>query len=138
MPEIGRRALALRQDLRALTGEAAGEAVTVEATNPGDLLRHVLDVIATTAPAGGPADAEVAWISGLETVLTGRYEVYAGRADGWLATELRARHVVTSGLNRRVPTDVRASGQRNELGVKASDVRQVLADLGDGRPPHHR
>jgi hypothetical protein len=34
-----------------------------------------------------------------------------------------------------VPTTVRASGQRNELGVKASDVRQVLADLVTGDHP---
>ena len=129
LAEIGKRALALRQDLRTLTGEAAGEPVKVDAGDPADLLRHLLDAIATTAPAGGPEDGDVAWVAELETVLTARHEAYTGRAKGWLATELRARKVPTTPVNRRVPTTVRPSGQRNEAGVKAAAVRKALEDL---------
>ena len=52
-----------------------------------------------------------------------------------------ARHRATSpegataGLNRKVATTVRASGQRNEAGVRASDVRQVLAAMLTGGTP---
>jgi hypothetical protein len=71
----------------------------------------------------------VAWVSELETVLTARHETYTGRADGWLTGALRARRVPTSGLNRRVSTTVRPSGQRNEAAVRACDVRERLAEL---------
>jgi hypothetical protein len=133
--EIGKRALALRQAMHTLAGEAAGEAPPVEATDPAELLRHILDVIAATAPAGGPADREVAWVSELETVLTARHETYTGRANGWLTGELRARRIPTAGLNRKVPATIRASGQRNEAGIRAGDVRAVLETMLTVEPP---
>lgn len=128
MKAIGARALALRTALHTLTGEAAGETVQgVEAVDPADLLKHLLDVIPTTPPANGPEDVAAAWLADLEVVLTERDE-YVGRATGWLAGELRARGVPTGQLNRRVP-DPDAPGetkQRNVVGVRASDVRTAL------------
>ena len=92
-------------------------------------------VIATTPPAGGPADTEVAWVTELETVLTSRHEAYTGRAPGWLATELRARRIPTAGLGRRAAASVGTSGQRNEAGVRASDVRSALAAILTSETP---
>jgi S-DNA-T family DNA segregation ATPase FtsK/SpoIIIE len=129
LTDIGKRALALRSDLRVLTGDAAGDPLTpTDRTDPADLLKDVLAAIPTTAPVGGRADSDVAWLTELETALTQR-PGYAGRAPGWLAGELRARKVPTEPLNRRVPVDVRASGQRNETGVRATTVQAALAEL---------
>jgi S-DNA-T family DNA segregation ATPase FtsK/SpoIIIE len=130
LTEIGKRAIALRSDLQALTGDAAGQhlAPVAEGSDPAQLLRDVLAAVPTTAPTGGPADTDVAWLAELETALA-EHDAYAGRAPGWLAGELRARKVATQGLNRRVPLDVRPSGQRNEAGVRATTVQAALADL---------
>jgi S-DNA-T family DNA segregation ATPase FtsK/SpoIIIE len=130
MAEIGRRALALRSDLRLLTGDAVGDrlADVVPDADPADLLRDVLAAIPGTAPVGGPADADAAWLAELEVALT-ELPAYTGRAPGWLGAELKARKVPTTPVNRRVPTEVRASGQRNEAGVKAGAVRKALEAL---------
>jgi hypothetical protein len=129
LADIGKRAQRLRADLDLLTGEAAGQAVaTGDITDPADLLRHLLPVIPSTSPSGGPEDEGTAWLSELETVLTEREE-YRGRADGWLAKELKARRVRTVQVNRRVPVQDRPSGQRNETGVTVQAVRDRLADL---------
>ena len=130
LAEIGKRAHRLRQGLDLLSGQAAGQQVaTGDLVDPADLLRHLLPVIPTTAPAGGPGDDAVAWLSELETVLTEK-EDYRGRSPGWLASELRSRGVaVLKNLNRRVPVEDRASGQRNETGVSAVAVRDRLTEL---------
>jgi hypothetical protein len=130
LADIGKRAARLRADLDLLTGEAAGQSVaTGEITDPADLLRHLLPVIPTTAPVGGPEDAGVAWCSELETVLTERQE-YQGRAPGWLSTELRARRVATLDIGRRRGYEDRPGG-RKEIGVTVQAVRDRLADLLD-------
>jgi hypothetical protein len=130
---IGERAHRLRAGLDLLTGQAAGQVVaTGDLTDPADLLRHLLPLIPTTAPTGGPEDDAVAWLSELETVLTER-EDYRGRSPGWLAGELRSRGVaILKGINRRVPVTDRASGQRNETGVSVQAVRDRLAELLTG------
>jgi hypothetical protein len=129
--DIGKRAARLRQDLDLLTGEAAGQQVaTGDITDPADLLRHLLPVIPSTSPVGGPEDDGTAWLSELETVLTERDE-YRGRADGWLADELRTRRVRTGPVGRRRGYEDRPSGQRNETGVTVQAVRDRLAELLD-------
>jgi S-DNA-T family DNA segregation ATPase FtsK/SpoIIIE len=129
LSDIGKRAHALRSDLQLLTGHAAGETLSPAAeADPAQLLRDVLAAIPSTAPTGGPADAEVAWITELETALSDK-PAYTGRAAGWLAGELRARKVPTPGLNRRVIGEDGQATQRNTAGVRASTVRTVLHDL---------
>lgn len=131
LADIGERAHRLRTDLDLLTGEAAGEAVdTGEPIDPADLLRHLLPIIGSTAPTGGPEDDRVAWLSELETVLGGRDE-YRGRSAGWLAPELRSRGVRTVDVGRRRGFEDRPSGQRKEIGVTAPSVRDRLAELID-------
>lgn len=127
LPGIGERAKALREQARTLPADS--ERPTLDTTDPTTLLGHILDAIPTTAPTGGPGDAEVAWLGELETTLA-RHPDYTGRAPGWLSGELRSRAVPTGQLNRRDAT--RASGQRNEVGVRAGDVRAVLDKLITG------
>ncbi len=126
--EIGKRALAMRKDLELLTGEAAGLQVADAITDPRQLLRDVLAAIPSAAPTGGPQDAGVAWLSGLEASLALAGDGYAGRADGWLSGELRARHVDTGQVNRRWTEDGEAR-QRTAAAVRADAVRAALADL---------
>ena len=126
LAETGARAHKLRTDLDLLTGEAAGQTVdTGEPIDPADLLRHLLPVIGSTAPAGGPEDAGVAWLSELETVLTERAE-YRDRAPGWLVGELRSRGVRTVDVGRRRGYEDRPSGQRKEIGVTVQSIRDRL------------
>jgi hypothetical protein len=101
--------------------------------DPTILLRDVAAAIPGTAPVGGPADGDVAWLSELEAVL-GEKEPYRGRCAGWLAVELRspARRVATAQVNRRCPVSEQyPSGQRNGPGVRLGDVRAALVRLLD-------
>jgi S-DNA-T family DNA segregation ATPase FtsK/SpoIIIE len=127
LAEIASRALALREASGALTGDAAGDVVTVEQVDPTVLLRHVLDDMTSAAPSG-PEDAGVAWLAELEAALTRRPE-YAGRAAGWLTSELRARRVPTGAVNRRVPAPDGGTRQVNRAGVRGQDVRRALMRL---------
>lgn len=129
LERICERARVVHEAMGALRGHAAGDDTPLPAAlDPTTLLRDVLDAIPGTAPTGGPDDAGVAWVADLEVTLT-ELEAYRDRSPGWLAGELRARKVATGQLNRRVPAEVRASGQRNETGVRAVDVRDGLARL---------
>jgi S-DNA-T family DNA segregation ATPase FtsK/SpoIIIE len=128
MTAIGKRALALRSDLKLLSGDAVGDTMAdpADPIDPADLLRHVLAEIPTTAPTGGPTDTEVAWIEELEGALSERTE-YRDRAPGWLAPELRARKVATPPINRRTPDGPK--DQRTTAGVRAAGVRAALEAL---------
>lgn len=128
--EIGKRALRARADLELLTGEAAGEqpAPVTEAPDTAELVRDVIRAIPTAEPVGGPRDAGVAWLAGLEDVL-GELDAYTGRAPGWLAPELRARKVEILDVNRRRPDDDGEQRQIKRPGVTAQAARQALARL---------
>ena len=127
LSEIGRRALSTRTDLALLTGEAAGSAETPSAADPAQLLRDVLAAIPSAAPTGGPQDSGAAWLAELEQTL-GDGEAYAGRADGWLSSELQTRGVTTEKIGRRWTEDG-AQRQRTTVGVRAETVRAALARL---------
>lgn len=132
LAEIGKRALALRTDLDLLTGEAAGqETGQPEVSDPCRLLTDCLSAIPAAAPTGGPQDAGVAWLSGLETAL-GEMDEYAGRADGWLSGELRTRGVDAEKVGRRWVDDDGSPRQQTSRGVRAEVVRAAIARLTIG------
>lgn len=127
LAQIGKRALAERERLHLLTGEAAGEVVEPEEReDPALLLRDVLVAIPTTEPTGGRLDRDTAWIADLEIGLE------PDRAPGWLGPELRARGVkmikVTRSGGKYIGEDGKP-GQRGAVGVKERAVRTALEAL---------
>lgn len=130
LDRICERAHTLRTALGVLAGHAAGDdAPLPQKIDPAALLRDILTAIPTTAPTGGPADADVAWVTELEVALSENPD-YRGRGAGWLSSELRNRRVPTVQTNRRTPvSDGYPSGQRNETGVRTGDVRTALERL---------
>jgi hypothetical protein len=130
LEKICGRAVAVRETLGVLGKD---ETPLPGIVDPTILLRDVAAAIPDTAPVGGPADGDVAWISELEAVLSEK-EPYRGRCAGWLSVELRspARRVATAQVNRRCPVSEQyPSGQRNGPGVRLGDVRAALVRLLD-------
>ena len=126
LDKICARAVAVREALGVLGRD---ETPLPNLVDPCILLRDLADAIPASAPVGGPADDDVAWLSELEVVMSEK-EAYRGRGAGWLAAELRSRKVPTSQVNRRVPeNETYPSGQRNTAGVRLVDVRQALERL---------
>ena len=124
LAQIGQRALAARERLHLLTGEAAGEQFEVaEREDPTLLLRDVLAAIPAAEPAGGTRDAGVAWVAELEV------DLEPDRAAGWLAAELRARGVRITKSVGRTGERWGPKGKRTEQGVEARAVRDALAHL---------